>query len=146
MTVDKAAFSLTRNERLFGRWPAAYCPPKGGYFAGRLWVTDRRIVFTGSAPLSCFTAVLNGRVDPNALAYALDLDPSDIVYESGHLCVSLPAIRIEQVRGDQWLLTCRVDLTIRNNGSIQRFDLGPMSVSGVTAAIRLASLLENRQI
>jgi hypothetical protein len=58
--VAKIRFDLEQGEEKVGKWTIHYLPPTGGKFAGKLLVTDRRILFeplNSKQDLSLATAI-----------------------------------------------------------------------------------------
>ena len=141
--MDIQPFAMADDEHMLGQWVMAYLPPSGGKYRGRLRVTDRRVVFAADVSPDRFLQVVTAPIDCEAVACALDLDLPNIAYDGSHLWVSIPVGQIECVTTDDWLLHHCVNLTIKNNGSIQQFDKGLLPATRVVQTIQQAARVPN---
>jgi hypothetical protein len=126
--------TLQPGEQMLGHWQVNYVPPSGGRYPGLLWVTDRRVFFACDVDLRHLQARVVGPVNALAVAYVFDLDPSHVAYETNCLRLSIPKADIECVTPDCMLLSNCVDLTLKNNGSIQQFERRLLPVDDIIRA------------
>lgn len=126
--------TLAADEVVFGHWSVNYLPPAGGRYPGTLWVTDRRVFFAGDVDLRHLQARVVGPVNALAVAYVFDLDPSHVAYEANCLRLSIPKSHIECITPDCLLLSNCVDVTLKNNGSIQQFERQVLPVDEIVRA------------
>ena len=126
--------ALQPGELALGHWMVNYVPPSRGRYPGRLWVTDRRVLFACEVDLRHLQARVVGPVNATAVAYVLDLDPRQVTYETNCLRLSIPKSEIECVTPECMLLSNCVDVTLKNNGSIQQFERRILLVDDVLRA------------
>ena len=127
---------LEEGERILGNWTVNYLAPSGYRIPGRLAVTDRRVLFAGGVEARSIQEQIVGPVDSTAVAYAFDLDVDHVRYDGDRLCLSIPKSDIECVTPDCLLVSNRVCLTLKNNGSIQLFERRVLSVTPLMHAIQ----------
>ena len=109
------AFTYEPGEQELGSWTVNYKPPWGGRYTGKLFVTDRRLLY-------------DAKFDTSAMGIATDLIITSLQSE-GHLEIPRDRIASSGLDGRTKVLVTLDD------GSEHRFDYGMMSAKKIAAAI-----------
>lgn len=110
-----ARFEYEAGEKELGSWTLNYKPPGGGRFTGKLFVTDRRLLYDAKFD-SSVTGVLNDLVSVH-------------LGSEGYLVIAKDNIKSAVLDGRS-----KVMVTL-DDGSEHRFDYGIMSAKKIAAAI-----------
>ena len=110
-----AKFDYESGEQELGSWTVNYKPPGGGRFTGKLYVTDRRLLYDAKFD-SSVSGVLNDLVSVQLGSEGQLIIPKDQIASSG-------------LDGRAKVLVTLTD------GSEHRFDYGVMSAKKIAAAI-----------
>jgi len=123
-------YELGQGEIELGKWTIHYLPQSGGKWAGRLVVTDRRILFEP----------LDSKVDYSVTGIAATLLTGSVVaeqiknyWEGGAL--DIPRSEVASVTKRGRLLTKQVAVTLRD-GQEHVFDYGVLSVDKLVALLQ----------
>lgn len=130
--MAKIKFELEPGEQKVGKWTIHFLPPTGGKFAGKLLVTDRRILFE---PLNPKQDLSLG----NALeTFALALD-GIVGGPRGHYWdgkgLSIPRVDVRSVQQRKTGMMKQVVVTLSEGQEIV-FDNGFLSVDKLMAALQ----------
>jgi hypothetical protein len=110
-----AKFDYEAGEEELGSWTVNYKPPGGGRFTGKLFVTDRRLLYDAKFDNSV-TGLLNDLVSVH-------------LGSEGYLIIAKDQIKTSVMDGRS-----KVMVTLED-GSEHRFDYGVMSAKKIAAAI-----------
>ena len=108
-------FEYEPGEQELGSWTVNYRPPWGGRYTGKLFVTDRRLLY-------------DAKFDTSVRGVLIDLIDTSLGSE-GHLVIPRGRITASELRGRS-----KVAVTLDDVGEHQ-FDYGVMSAKKLAAAI-----------
>ena len=109
------AFTYEPGEQELGSWTVNYKPPWGGRYTGKLFVTDRRLLY-------------DAKFDTSITGVAADLILVTLGSE-GHLVIPKDRIKESFLDGRSKVMV------VLDDGSEHRFDYGIMSAKKIAAAI-----------
>jgi hypothetical protein len=118
MIMPKHDF-LEAGEELIDTWTINYRPPTGGFYNGKLHVTNNRVLFDARFEISAKGIVLE--------AYAFNV--------GSYMYVAIPKSHIKDVEEKSTFFKKQAILTL-TNGEKHIFDYGMLSVKKVIEAIK----------
>jgi hypothetical protein len=110
---------LEIGEELIDSWTINYRPPSGGFYNGKLYVTNNRVLFDARFEISAKGIVLE--------AYAINI--------GSYMYVAIPKSDIKEVEEKSSFFKKQAILTLAN-GEKHVFDYGMLSVKKVIQAIK----------
>lgn len=145
--MPKLFLSLNPDENSLGSWFVRYQPPQGGRFPGQLTLTTHRLIFEFElvdATVRQIDDLVIGPIDDVAIAAAFDLDVPHVHHSDRQVRLTIPLESLERVvPGNLWFNNW-VEVMIKDNGSIQVFELGVRPVTPIVKTIRNASQMNRR--
>ena len=145
--MPKLSLSLDLGENRLGSWFVRYQPPQGGQFPGQLTLTTHRLVFEFElvdATARQIEALVTGPIDDVAVAAAFDLDVPHIHRADRRVCLVLPLGSLEGVVAGHLWFSNWIEVTMKDNGSIQVFERGVRPGTPIVQALRNARQMDQR--
>ena len=145
--MPKLSVSPDLDENRLGSWFVRYQPPQGGRFPGQLTLTSHYLIFEFelvNATARQIEALVTGPIDDMALAAAFDLDVPNVHRAGRRVRLALALDSLERVVAGHLWFSNRIEITIKDNGSIQVFELGVRPVTPVVQALRNARQTDQR--
>ncbi len=145
--MPKLCVSPDTQENRLGCWFVHYQPPHGGRFPGPLALTSHHLQFEFElveATARQIEALVTGPIDDIALAAAFDLDIPNVHCADRRVRLALPLESLEKVVAGHLWFSHWIEVTIKDNGSIQVFELAVRPVMPVVQALRNARQTDQR--
>lgn len=145
--MSKLFFSLNPGENRLGSWFVRYQAPQDGRFPGQLTLTTHHLIFEFEqvdATVKQIEDLATGPIDDVAMAAAFDFDVPHVHRSDWQIRLTLPLGSVEDVVAGHFWFNNWIEVTMKDHGSIQVFELGMRPNTSIVQALRNARQMNQR--